>query len=274
MTPSQTGRSTRASGRPPVPPALRLPASPSTIADRVAAILVDHIRRNRLAAGTPLPSEMQTSAQLCVSRGVVREAYRALSSAGLVEIANGRSPRVGYISHRSLLRLIQHALWTQQASAEQILELRSPIEERAAQLAATHRTELDVEGLRRAVAAMGAAGARVEAYVKADIRFHEIIGRATGNPLFGLVGSALRESMGSSIRASLAGRRSVAEVNKVIATHAKIVDAIESRRAGDARRLMVRHFAEARASVLRHAAEEAVALSRLSARNLQGKLRR
>ncbi len=80
--------------------------------------------------------------------------------------------------------------------------------------------------------------------------------------------------MGSSIRASLAGRRSVAEVNRVIATHAKIVDAIESRRAGDARRLMVRHFAEARASVLRHAAEEAVALSRLSARNIQGKLRR
>ncbi len=160
MTPSPTGRIKRASGRPPIPPALRLPASPSTIADRVAAILVDHIRRNRLAAGTPLPSEIQTSAQLAVSRGVVREAYRALSSAGVVEIANGRSPRVGYISHRSLLRLIQHALWTQQASAEQILELRSPIEERAAQLAATHRTALDVEGLRRAVAAMGAAGAR------------------------------------------------------------------------------------------------------------------
>ncbi len=274
MTPSPTRGIKRASGRPPIPPALRLPASPSTIADRVAAILVDHIRRNRLAAGTPLPSEIQTSAQLAVSRGVVREAYRSLSSAGVVEIANGRSPRVGYISHRSLLRLIQHALWTQQASAEHILELRSPIEERAAHLAALHRTAQDVEGLRRAVAAMSAAGLKVEAYVKADIRFHEIVGRATCNPLFGLVSGALREAMGSSIRASLAGRRSVAEVNGVIGTHAKIVDAIENGRAGDARRLMVRHFAEARASVLRHAAQEAVALSRLSSRNIRGKLRR
>jgi DNA-binding FadR family transcriptional regulator len=255
--PTTTPRIARTATRRQAGRALRLTATGGTIADRVVAVLVDHIRRHRLPAGSPLPSEIQTSAQLQVSRGVVREAYRSLSSTGLVEIANGRSPRVGYISNRSLTQLVQHALWTEQASAEQILELRSSIEERAAELAATHRSGADVDALHRAVAGMRASVTRTEPYVKADIRFHEIIGRATGNPLFALVSSALREAMGTSIRASLAGRKSRAELNNAIETHAKIVDAIEARSSRDARRLMVRHFAEARTAVRRLAAAAA-----------------
>jgi DNA-binding FadR family transcriptional regulator len=227
------------------------PQQGATTADRVASMLVDHIRRNKLRAGAPLPSEVQTSADLQVSRGAVREAYRSLSSAGLVEIANGRSPRVGHLSNQSLLRVVQHALWTDQASAEQILELRGAIEERAAELASVHRTTADVESLRRSIAMMKAAGQKVEAYVKADIHFHEVLGRATGNPLFGLVSSALREAMGASIRASLAGRRSRAELSRVIETHSKIVAALERRKPREARQYMSQHYAEASAAVRR-----------------------
>lgn len=234
-----------------MPRALGARTRPGTIADRVATLLVDHIRRNRLPAGSAMPSEIQTSADLQVSRGVVREAYRSLSSAGLVDIANGRAPRVGQISNRSLLRVVQHALWTHQASAEQILELRQAIEERAAELASTQRTPAQVETLRRAVAGMRAAGMKVESYVKADLRFHETLGAATGNPLFGLVSSALREAMGASIRTSLAGRRSRAELFRAIDTHEKLVDAIERQRPREARRLMIRHYAEALTAVRR-----------------------
>jgi DNA-binding FadR family transcriptional regulator len=230
-----------------------------TTADRVVSVLVDHIRRHRLPAGASLPSELQTSSQLRVSRSVVREAYRSLSSAGLVEIANGRSPRVGQITSRSLIQLVQHALSTRQASAAQILELRGPIEEYAAELAARHRTAEDVKELRAAVAALRTAVTPVvktDAYIKADLRFHEIIGHATNNPMFSVVVSALRYSMGESIRVSLAGRRSRAELQRVIRTHGRIVDAIEAGRAREARRLMAKHFAEARISVRRMTADE------------------
>ncbi len=236
-----------------------LASSGGTTADRVVKILVEHIRKNRLPPRTPLPSEIQTSAQLKVSRGAVREAYRSLSHAGLVEIANGRSPRVGLMNNRSLLQFVQHALWTQQASADQILELRSPIEERAAELAALNRTDADVEELRKAVAGMKAAGWKAEPYVRHDITFHEVVGRASGNPLFRLLSSGLREAMGASIRISLAGRQSATELNNVIATHSKIVDAIAARRGKDARRLMERHFKEAATAVRRQAAREAAA---------------
>jgi DNA-binding FadR family transcriptional regulator len=249
----------------------RQPAAKGTTVDRVTEVLIDHIRRHRLAAGSPLPSEVQMSAELGVSRGAVREAYRSLSQSGLVEVANGRSPRVGQISNRALLQLMQHALWTQQVSPEEILDLRSAIDERAAQLAATHRTPADVASLRRAVVTMKNAGLRPGPYVKADIQFHETIGRATGNPLIGLMSSALREAMGTSIRVSLAGRQSQAELARVIDTHVKIVDAIEAQRPRDARRLMERHFDEARAAVRRMAVPEADSSARPSAQRRRRK---
>lgn len=240
---------TPASLRPPKPDG----RAPGSAADRVVSALVDHIRKHRLPAGASLPSEVQTSSQLRVSRSVVREAYRSLSSAGLVEVANGRSPRVGHITNRSLIQLVEHALSTRQASAAQILELRGPIEEYAAELAARHRTADDVRDLRQAVRALRRAGTKMDAYVKADLRFHEIIGRATGNPMFSVVISALRLSMGESIRVSIAGRRSLAERRRLTATHASIADAIANGRGRDARRLMAKHFDEARESVRRQA---------------------
>jgi GntR family transcriptional repressor for pyruvate dehydrogenase complex len=214
-------------------------------------MMVNHIRRYRLPAGAVLPSEVQISARLQVSRGSVREAYRSLSSAGIVKIANGSAPRVGVVSNRALTQILQHAVWTRQASAAQVLEMRGPIEERAAELAAMRRTNDDVDALRQAVAAMRAAKSRREPYVAADIRFHELVGLATGNPLFWLIGSALRAAMSVSIRASLAGRRSSAELGRIIGTHASIVDAIEAGRAADARQLMRRHYDEAADSIRR-----------------------
>ena len=213
-----------------------------TTSDRVVEAIVDHIRVNRLSAGTRLPSEGQTSARL---------RYRSLSSAGILEIANGSSPRVGLVSNRALTLILRHAMWTRQASALHVLELREPIEARAVELAATRRSADDVQALRRAVNGMRAGKSRPSAYVAADVRFHEIIGRATGNPLFWLIGSALRQATVASIRVSLAGRRSSAELDKVIETHALIVDAIEARRPAAARRLMRRHYVEAVEAVQR-----------------------
>lgn len=221
----------------------------ANVADRVARYLVGHIRRHSLAPGAPLPSEVEASAELGVSRGIVREVYRSLSTAGIVETANGRRPRVSRISNRVLTQLLQHALSTRQVSAQDMLELRRPIELLAAELAATKRTDDDVMSLRRTVAAMKATGLRREAFVQADIRFHEIIGRATGNPLFGLIVSALRESMELSVRIGIRSPR--ADFQQVVKTHQEIVDAIERAQPERARSLMALHFDEARANVLR-----------------------
>ena len=118
----------------------KLASAPNgNLSDRVAHHLMDHIRTNRLSSGSRLPSEVRLSADLKISRGIVREAYRALRSAGILEISNGRSPRVGALRSTSLIHLLQHAMATQQANAEQALDLRAAIEVRAAELAAEDR---------------------------------------------------------------------------------------------------------------------------------------
>jgi DNA-binding FadR family transcriptional regulator len=230
---------------------MRKPSSLATtqqhnnLSDRVAHHLMDHIRTNRLASGERLPSEVRLSADLKISRGIVREAYRALRSAGILEISNGRSPRVGALRSTSLIHLLQHALATQQASPEQALDLRSAIEVRSAELAAEKRSDEDIDVLQRAVRGMKRARTDFDAFVRHDVRFHECLGTATGNPLFALISSALGEAMATSVRAGLESRSDQKQVLRVVESHQDIIDAIVARNAGAAGVCMKRHFEEA-----------------------------
>ena len=109
------------------------------LSERVTQYLVKHIHDNDLKPGDRVPSEVQVSGELGISRGVVRQAYHALRTAGILEIAMGRSPRVGEVSNAAFTPLFLHALSTEQVSVEDVLELRFAIETRAVELAATQR---------------------------------------------------------------------------------------------------------------------------------------
>ncbi len=226
------------------------PAADQNLADRVVAHLVEYIRKRRLNSGDEIPSETRLSADLGISRGIVREAYCSLESAGVIDIANGRSPRVGRLNNRAVKQFLKHALLTDQATAEQVFEVRSSIEVRAAELAAGRRTDADVEALSEVVAAMRAAGRQRERFVQADLRFHEAVGRATGNPLFGLLGNALMGSLERTVRAGYDSLRSRAEVDRVVEIHEGIAEAIAARNVSLARRRMESHFDEARQFVV------------------------
>jgi GntR family transcriptional repressor for pyruvate dehydrogenase complex len=229
------------------------PAAPDHLSDQVARYLMRYIRENRLGSGAQIPSELRISEELEISRGVVREACRALETVGVLDIGNGRSPRVSPLNNRAVLQFLQHAICTQQASEEQVFDVRSSIEVRAAELAAMKRTDEDARALRHEVDAMRRAGQARERFVKADVRFHEIIGRATGNPLFVLLGGALRESLDRTIRAGFDSRYSRPELNRVVQIHESIAAAVLARNPADAGRWMTVHFEEAREFVLHRA---------------------
>jgi GntR family transcriptional repressor for pyruvate dehydrogenase complex len=231
-------------------PAPIRPASTGNLSDLVADYLIDYTRRRRLKSGEEVPSEGTLSHELNVSRGVVREAFRSLRTAGILDIANGRSPRVGRLSTQALTQFLNHALHTEQASTAHALDVRNALEVRAAELAARNRSEDDVAALQREATIMRDSNNRRRRFIDADIRFHEILGRATGNPLFALLGSALREALDASIRAGFDSRRTAAEHDRVAATHTEIANAIAARRPALARRLMQRHFTEAATFIL------------------------
>ena len=215
------------------------------LSDRVTHHLMEHIRTKGLASGERLPSEVSLSAELKISRGIVREAYRALRSAGILDISNGRSPRVGALRSASFVHLLQHALATQQASTEQALDLRAAIEVRSAELAAEKRSADDIEVLTRAVRGMKRARRDIDLFVRHDVHFHEGLAAATGNPLFALITSALGEAMAASVRAGLESRSNLAQVRRVVESHQDIIDAVAARDPKRAGECMAHHFAEA-----------------------------
>ena len=218
----------------------------NNLSDRVVQFLVKHIKDNDLKTGDKVPSEIQVSSELNISRGVVRQAYHSLRTAGILEIAMGRSPRVGKLSDASFTQLLQHALSTEQVSVEDVLELRCAVEVYASELAAMNRTPAHIAALRRSVEGMRQTQQQIDRFVKYDVRFHESVGKATGNRLFEIISSALREALVTSIRAGMESRTTQAQVARIVETHSAIADAIEAGQPSRAGHMMTAHFEEAR----------------------------
>ena len=216
------------------------------LSERVTQYLVKHIQDNDLKPGDRVPSEVQVSGKLGISRGVVRQAYHSLRTAGILEIAMGRSPRVGEVSHAAFTPVLLHALSTEQVSVEDVLELRFAVEIHAAQLAATHRNSGQVEALRKLVEGMRKTVKDLDRFARIDVRFHQMIGKATGNALFEIFSRTLHSSLESSIRTGLRSRSTLAQIEKIVDTHQAIVDAIEAQQPSKARKLMALHFEEAK----------------------------
>jgi GntR family transcriptional regulator, transcriptional repressor for pyruvate dehydrogenase complex len=221
------------------------------LSDYVVRHLVEHIRQNRLQSGAVMPSELRVASELQVSRGIVREAYRSLKMAGILDVSNGRAPRVGHLNNNYFCQTVKHALSTQQVSVEQVLELRSSVEVCAAGFAAARRTEAHVATLMKQVESMHSATRNRERFVKADLQFHQTIGEASGNPLYALLVTSLRQSLEASIRVGLDSRTSYNELHRINETHLKIADAIAAKDSSRAEKYMTAHFEEARAAILK-----------------------
>jgi DNA-binding FadR family transcriptional regulator len=79
-------------------------------------------------------------------------------------------------------------------------------------------------------------------FVQHDLDFHDLINRASGNPLIEIVCDAMHGSMQESMRIGLLGRKGGAAISKVVESHEAIADAIEQGNAGLAGALMRKHF--------------------------------
>jgi len=224
---------------------------------RVIDFIFDYIRENELLIGAALPSEIRTSTKLDISRSIVREAFRSLEVAGIIEKKNGRAPKVGPLNSSFLTRLLVHALSTKQISVKQVLALRSSIEVSAAEQAAKRRTRSDILRLHEATAGMRQSIKKPGAFVLHDLDFHDLINHASGNPLIELICEAMHECMQESMRVGLLKRRSQRDMLKVVEIHEAIAGAIAQGDAATAGICMNKHFEDTR-RVLFHLDEDEV----------------
>ena len=125
---------------------------------------------------------------------------------------------------------------------KQVLALRSSVEVSAAEHAAKRRSRSDILRLREATAGMRQSIKKPEAFVLHDLDFHDLINRASGNPLVELICEAMHECMQESMRVGLLKRRSQRDILKVVEIHEAIADAIAQGDAAKAGICMNKHF--------------------------------
>ena len=120
-----------------------------------------------IAAGTKL-NEADIAGLLGVSRGPVREAFRALDQAGLVRVEKNRGVFVRQVSL---------------AEANEIYEVRAVLEGLIGRLAAKRIDAEQLEQLRGVVKKMAAhdRSRKAESYFALNVEFHELVARAARN---------------------------------------------------------------------------------------------
>ena len=213
------------------------------VGDTIGAI-TRHIREHDLTPGDRLPSEAALSRELNVSRTVVREAFRSLAAMRIIEIANGRRATVAEIDHGAMSLMVEHGVLTQQISVQQVYDVRRTIESRIAALAALRRTEDEARALLAAAAAMRAALADPDALMRHDLAFHDILARASRNPLFALSVGALQGITRQTWIIGWRSRQTAADCERMIWNHEEIARGVAGGDPARATAAMDAHFEE------------------------------
>ena len=221
---------------------------PRTLALELVDALGRRIRGGGLAVGDKLPTEAETMAEFGVSRTVVREALSKLQAGGQVATRHGVGTFVVGAGEGGNFRIGPEQVETLR-DVIAVLELRIGLEAEASALAATRRSEANLEALRESLALFANAVADDTDAVIPDKNFHLEIARATQNQhfteLMAYLGTMLiPRARVNSARLAGEGRREY--LLRVHAEHQSIVDAIANRDPEAARAAMRTHLSNSR----------------------------
>jgi GntR family transcriptional regulator, transcriptional repressor for pyruvate dehydrogenase complex len=203
--------------------------------------------------GDTLPAEGKLAEALGVSRLTVREATRSLEARGLLEITQGRRPRVAAPNGALVGDFFQNAVRRDPRALLDLLEVRRALEVHIAGLAAKRATKGDLADMEMSIAAMRVGGERPDAFHAADVRFHENLAAASGNRLLVFLIEAFAEPLRESRLRSFAGHRARGgEVDDVIEQHQAILDAVEARNSKAAANAMREHLRQTEEDLRTH----------------------
>jgi DNA-binding FadR family transcriptional regulator len=165
-----------------------------------------------LQPGDLLPPEDDLTSNLAVSRTVLREAVRVLAAKGLVEARPKTGTRVRARTEWNILDP-DVLSWRAESSRdrrlyEETTEVRLAIEPLAARLAAIRATEDEIASISDAFAGMKAGVGDREAYLAADLSFHDRILSSCHNELLGHLGGILRTVLRTTFELTTTPQRS------------------------------------------------------------------
>ena len=154
--------------------------------------------------GDKLPSERDLADRFGVSRPTVREAMRALSVLGVLEIRHGGGAFVTSLDATELLKPLNFFLSLSDVSVETLYDARMLIEGELCALAASRAAETLCDELEALIAQQVGAIDDVETYLNLDSAFHERMALASENPFLARTAQSLNV-LGIEFRRASAG---------------------------------------------------------------------
>jgi DNA-binding FadR family transcriptional regulator len=144
--------------------------------------ITEAIASGQYHAGDRLPSERALAEAMRVGRPTIREAFKALADAGIVEVVGaGRGGGVVVRSEVLPVTLGDNRDDMRLHEVGDLLVARRMLDPLVAQLAAAHRSDADVERLQSLLQAQRDAVDDRAAFLDLDLRFHQEIARCAHN---------------------------------------------------------------------------------------------
>lgn len=204
-----------------------------TVTDGAILKIKEMIVGGELGPGDRLPREPDLAERLGLSRSSLREAVKALSLIHVLDVRQGDGTYVTSLEPGMLMGAMEFVLdFHRDDTVLQFLEVRLILEPAATAMAARAMTDSQIEELRAHLDALG-AGPSVDDLVASDLEFHRKIALGSGNSV---LCSLLDSLSGPTQRARIwRGLTQTDAVERTMAEHRAIVEAIASRSQGVAR---------------------------------------
>jgi len=187
--------------------------------------------------GSKLPSENELAQELGVSRVSVREGLQRLVSLGLLETRHGEGTFVrGYSAETSMNALLP-MLALNPTDIFDVLEYRRIMEKGTVALVAEKGTAEDIAELKRAYAVMVEQQSDIAGFAYADLEFHLVLAKASGNPIIMKVNSIIKDVLSVSME----------NIVRTLGTrdglyyHQRIIEAVEAHDPKRAESIMEEH---------------------------------
>ena len=153
-----------------------------SVAEKIQNMILD----NKMAPGTPLPSERAMANQYHVSRNVIRQALEELTNKNIIDIVPKRGASVSYNSDENIIKSLRQMISRNRDTHLYSLELREVLEVAIIERCIPYITDdflqklddiwTDMESYR--------VQRKMELFLRSDREFHETIAKQVPNPLF------------------------------------------------------------------------------------------
>ena len=155
------------------------PIQKNSIVVELTKSLLKFIFSGSIRPGDKLPTERQLQEALGVSRSAIREALKALTVLGIVEVRQGDGTYLRKLDSALLTQTIEWGLLLGERQMMDIIEARKEIEIILAKYAAIRRTPEELEELSEILAKL--ENCSIEDFVELDILFHLSLAKMAKN---------------------------------------------------------------------------------------------